>query len=231
LPKVWTEDESRCREAGIPHSTTFATKPELARMMIQRAVRSGVPARWVTADEAYGADSKFRRLLESEGLNYVVAVSSAQRIWVDLKQERVDKLAGDLAAHAWKRLSCGAGTKGPRVYDWAFLAFPYQNTETTHKGVLIRRSVSDPSELAYYLCCFPANTTLEGLARIAGCRWAIESCFEQAKQEVGLDDYEVRSWDGWHRHITLALLAHAFLEALRASASGEAFQKSGEGRS
>ncbi len=219
LPKAWTDDRPRCREAGIPEKTVFATKPEMARIMLSRALKAGVPARWVTADEVYGSDHKFRRLIEGSGLGYVVAVSSAQRLFLGGCYARVDGFASDLNDDAWQRLSCGAGSKGRRLYDWAFIEFPFQSDEEARKGLLVRRSVADPAERAYYLCRFPHGTTPDELVRVAGCRWAIESAFEQAKQEVGLDDYEVRSWDGWHRHITLALFAHAFLEVLRSSAS------------
>jgi SRSO17 transposase len=229
VPKAWIEDSPRCREAGIPEKTAFATKPELARIMIRNAVRAGVPARWVTADEVYGSDSKFRQLLEAEKLDYVVAVTSAQRIWVDFSQVRVETLAANLPANAWKRISCGAGTKGERFYDWAFIAFPFQSDSKRHKGVLFRRSIDEPHDHAYYLCGFKPGTPLEELVRVAGCRWAIESGFEQAKQEVGLDDYEVRSWDGWHRHVTLALFAHAFLEMIRVSSEVDPPEKRGEG--
>jgi SRSO17 transposase len=219
LPKGWADDHSRRREAGIPDEIPFATKPEMARTMLRRALKAGVPARWVTADEVYGSDSKFRRLIEDSGLGYVVAVTSAQRLFLGGYYGRADDFAAGLDEDAWKRLSCGAGSKGQRLYDWAFVGFPFQSDEEWAKGLLVRRSIADPTERAYYLCRCPRGTTLEGLVGVAGCRWSIESAFEQAKQEVGLDDYEVRSWDGWHRHVTLSLLAHAFLEALRVSAS------------
>jgi SRSO17 transposase len=215
LPKAWAEDRPRRRGAGIPEEVAFATKPELARAMLRRALRAGVPARWVTADEVYGSDSKFRRLVEDAGLSYVVAVTSAQRLFLGGAYDRADAFADELPADAWMRLSCGAGTKGQRFYDWAFIAFPFQSDTEFAKGLLVRRSIAEPSQRAYYLCRFPQGTRPEELVRVAGCRWAIEAAFEQAKQEVGLDDSEVRSWDGWHRHVTLALLAHAFLEALR----------------
>ena len=217
LPQSWADDASRRREAGVPENVVFATKPQLARIMLRRALQAGVPARWVTADEVYGSDSKFRRMVEQAGLSYVVAVTSAQRLFLGGSYDRADAFADGLTADSWSRLSCGAGTKGQRFYDWAFLDLPFQSDEETVKGLLIRRSISDPSERAYYPCRGPRGTTVEEFARIAGCRWAIESGFEQAKQEVGLDDYEVRRWDGWHRHITLALFAHAFLEILRAN--------------
>jgi SRSO17 transposase len=219
LPKSWAEDAARRREAGVPEEVAFATKPELARVMLRRALKAGVPARWATADEVYGSDYKVRRLLEESGLSYVVAVTSAQRLFLGGSYGRADALAAELPADAWLRLSCGAGTKGQRLYDWAFVEFPFQSDESWTKGLLVRRSIAEPRERAYYLCRARMGTTVEELARVAGCRWAIESAFEQAKQEVGLDGYEVRSWVGWHRHVTLSLLAHAFLEALRAEAA------------
>jgi SRSO17 transposase len=217
LPKAWAEDRTRRREAGIPDAVAFATKPELARGMLRRALGARVPARWVTADEVYGSDYKFRRLIEESGLNYVVAVTSAQRLFLGGYYGRADAFAADLPERSWRRLSCGAGSKGQRFYDWAFVEFTFQSDGDAAKGLLVRRSIADPSERAYYFCRFPRGTPTEELVRVAGSRWAIESAFEQAKQEVGLDDYEVRSWDGWRRHVTLALLAHAFLEATRSA--------------
>lgn len=226
LPKAWSEDKSRCREAGIPEAVAFATKPELARTMIRRALQSNVPASWVTADEAYGVDHKFRRFIEESKLGYVVAVACSQRLFLDGQYGRADTLADKLPDESWRRLSCGAGSKGQRIYDWAFIEFPFQPTEKFQKGLLIRRSISDPNEKAYYLCRFVTGTSVEELVSVAGCRWAIETCFQQSKGEVGLDDYEVRSWDGWHRHITLAMFAYAFLVVIRAEAAQSDLKKS-----
>ena len=228
LPKAWAEDSARRREAGIPSGVSFATKPELARVMLRRALRAGVPAQWVTADEVYGSDSKFRRLIEEAGLCYVVAVTAAQRLFLGGSYGRADAFADELPKDAWRRLSCGAGAKGQRLYDWAFVALPFPSDRRFVKGLLVRRSIAEPSERAYYLCRFRRGTAPEELVRVAGCRWTIESGFEQAKQEVGLDDYEVRSWDGWHRHITLALFAHAFLEAVRSQESARIPPKSAD---
>jgi SRSO17 transposase len=200
----------------------------MARTTLRRALKADVPARWVTAVEVYGSDHKFRRLIEDAGLGYVVAVTSAQRFFLGGYYGRADDFAVDLYERAWRRLSCGAGSKGQRLYDWAFFEFPFQSDEDVTKGLLIGRSTTDPAERAYYLCRSSSKTTLEQLVQVAGCRWAIESAFEQAKQEVGLNDYEVRSWDGWHRHVTLDLLAHAFLETLRAGASGASSPKNGD---
>ncbi len=219
LPKAWTEDKARCREAGIPDDVVFATKPELARTMIRRVVKCGIPARWVIADEAYGIDHKFRRFIEDSGLSYVVAVACSQRLFLGGYYDRADVFASELPDPSWKRLSCGAGSKGRRTYDWAFIEFPFQAMDGFRKGLLIRRSISDPNEKAYYLCRFARSTTVEELVAVAGCRWGIEICFEQSKGEVGLDNYEVRSWDGWRRHFTLVMFAYAFLVAIRANAA------------
>lgn len=197
--------------------------------MLRRALKAGVPARWATADEVYGSDYKFRRLPEESGLSYVVAVTSAQRLFLGGVYGRADDLAAGLPAEAWSRLSCGAGTKGQRLYDWAFVGFAFQSDEAWAKGLLVRRSIVEPHERAYYLCRARKGTAVEDLARVAGCRWSIESAFEQAKQEVGLGGYEVRSWAGWHRHVTLVLLAHAFLEALRAEAATPPQETNGVG--
>jgi SRSO17 transposase len=219
LPKAWIDDKQRCHEAGIPDNFTFATKPEMARTMLRRALKAEVPARWVTADEVYGSDSKFRLLIEDQDLGYVVAITSAQRLFLNGRYGRVNDLVAKLEEGSWKRLSCGTGSNGQRLYDWAFVEFPFRSDEKWIKGLLVRRSIADPSDCAYYLCRCPLGTPLQELVRVAGCRWAIESAFEQAKQEVGLDNYEVRNWDGWHRHITMALVAHAFLEVLRVTVS------------
>jgi SRSO17 transposase len=229
VPKAWAEDEDRRREAGVPDDLAFATKPELARAMLRRALKAKVPARWATADEAYGNDHKFRRFLEESGLGFVVAVSCSQRLFLGGGYGRADAHVERLPEAAWQRVSCGSGSKGQRIYDWAFIKFPLQSTDEWRKGLLVRRSIADPTEKAFYLCRAPREASFEEVVRVAGCRWSIETAFEQAKQEVGLDEYEVRSWDGWHRHITLAMFAHAFLEALRAEAAESAPQKSAGG--
>jgi SRSO17 transposase len=224
LPKAWTSDRDRCRTAKIPDERGFATKGELARDIVRRCVAAGLPAAWVTADEAYGQDWNFRRLLEQLGLGYVVAVPKSQQIKSLAGFWRIDQLVDEAPADAWQRLSCGDGAKGPRVYDWAAAKLPANivfdpDPPTHHRWVMARRSLSDPSEVAYYLAHAPVGVELPELARIAGSRWAIEECFQAAKNECGLDEYEVRRYPGWYRHITLAMLAHAFLTALAAQAS------------
>ena len=219
LPQVWCEDRQRCQEAQIPDTIEFATKPALARRMLQRALQAGIPARWVTADEVYGSDGQFRKLLEKQGLGYVVAISCQQRLFLNGARDRVDKRVGMLRSKAWRTLSCGDGTKGGRIYEWAFIPFGAPTENNMRKGLLVRRSMKDKTDLAYYFTLAPPRTRLQQLVRIAGCRWAIEECFEQAKQETGLDEYEVRSWHAWYRHITLSMFAHAMLSAVRKKAN------------
>ena len=216
LPQEWAEDRERRREAGIPAAVEFATKPELARRMIGRALDAGATAAWVAADEVYGHDSKLRRFLEGRQMAYVLAVASDQRLWQpDLTQHRVEAIAQSLPDQAWRRLSAGFGSKGERLYDWARMRFSEQDGWV--RALLVRRSIEEQPEYAYYLSYAPTGKdTLETLVRVAGQRWQIEQCFETAKGECGLDHYEVRHWQGWYRHITLAMLAHAVLSVLRA---------------
>lgn len=193
VPKGWIDDESRCKEAGIPEETKFATKPVLARRMLQRAFDAGLPAQWVTADEVYGSDSHFRRFLEHQGRGSVVAISCQHRLFLTGQYDRVDRHVQTFPNRAWKKLSCGAGTKGQRWYEWAFVPFGARTAKGLRKGCLVRRCRQNPAERAYYLTHAPGGTPLKTLVHVAGARWAIEECFEQAKQETGLDEYEVRS--------------------------------------
>lgn len=218
LPESWCEDRKRCDEAGVPAEVEFATKPQLAMKMIGHALDQGIRADFVLADEVYGNDSKFRRFLESRGQAFVLAVQSNQRLWVALEQKRVDQIAGDMPKNAWFRYSVADGSKGPRVYDFSAARFGALTEQGQQRWLLIRRHPST-GELAYYLCCVPPEVMAKDLARAAGRRWGIEVCFECAKQQTGLDEYEVRNWDGWHRHITFSLLAAAFLTAVRIAAS------------
>ncbi len=223
LPKAWVRDGERRREAGIPEAVGFATKGELARTMLARAYAAGVPARWVTADEVYGNDRGLRRWLEHAQRAYILGISRAHRLWSSERgrMERVETAMAAVPATAWERLSVGAGSKGPRVYDWAEIRFPVAAPQGWRHGMLARRSLSDPTEIAYYRVFAPAETTLAALARVAGTRWTIEMGFERAKGEVGLDEYEVRRWEAWHRHITLSLLADAYLAVTRQHAVSE----------
>jgi SRSO17 transposase len=225
LPRDWAEDTTRRQEAKVPPEVAFATKPQLARQMLARALDAEIPATWVTADEVYGSDYSFRTFCEAQRLNYVVAISSATHLFLGGQRRAVGKHAAEIPAQAWRRLSCGAGAKGEREYDWAFVSWPHHEQVTHARGWLVRRSLTDPAELAFYFTYAPKGTPLAKLVAVAGCRWAIEEGFEQAKQETGLDEYEVRSWVGWHRHVTLSLLSHATLAAIRARAAISPFRK------
>jgi len=216
LPVGWCGDDARRKAAGVPKGAAFATKPALALRMLDRAFAAGLRPDWVLADEVYGNDSKFRRHLEARGQPFVVAVGCHQRLWVGLRQRRVDRVADEWPADAWHRLGAGDGSKGPREYDWAGGRVGGERPDGLCKWVLARRSVADPADRAYYLCLAPRDATLNDLALAAGMRWSVETCFEAAKQEAGPDEYEVRSWAGWHRHVTLSMLALAFLAAVRA---------------
>lgn len=228
LPTSWTDDRERCRAARIPDERRSATKGELARTMIRRALASPLPITWVTADAAYGQDSRFRRFLEDAQLSYVVAVPKSQQV----HGPRIDHLIGQAPPEAWQRLSAGSGAKGERFYHWAAARLPavgeFDGDEPTRqRWLLARRSITKPDEIAYYLACAPLHATVADLVRVAGCRWRIEQCFQSAKNECGLDQYEVRRYVGWYRHITLAMLAHAFLAAMAAQER----QKGVKGRS
>src|SRR5215218_5817676 len=215
LPERWIGDPARCAAAGIPTGLALITKPQLGLAMLDRALEAGVPFAWLTGDSVYGADHRIRRRLEARQRGYVLAVTSGQRLGFG----PVEAWLAKVTPQGWRRLSAGDGAKGPRLYDWAYL--PYRGAAPGWQmGLLIRRSPAKPDDLAYYLTHAPEQTTLARLVRVAGTRWAIESCFEAAKGEVGLDHYEVRSWTGWHRHITLAMLAHAYLAVPRQAALG-----------
>ncbi|WP_456115196.1 IS701 family transposase [Streptomyces broussonetiae] len=223
LPKSWTDDRDRCRAAHIPDERAFATKPDLAKAMVLRAIASPLPIAWVTADSAYGQECRLRRMLEETGLGYVLAVPKSQQV---PRFGRIDHLFSQAPNEAWERRSCGDGVKGPRVYHWAALQIAsiedFDTEMPTHqRWALARRSINKPEEIAYYLAYAPLGTTVEHLVRVAGVRWAIEEAFQAAKNECGLDQYEVRRYTGWMRHITLAMLAHAFLAVMAADAAAK----------
>lgn len=225
----WAGDETRREEAGVPEEIAFATKAELARGMLSRALEAETPASWVTADEVYGNDGKLRRWLEERSVSYVMAVSRSHSLPSMLGSRRAEEVVAEAPGEAWERVEVGEGSKGPRVYDWARARLPYECADGWVRWLLARRSLSDPEQIAYYRAYSPEDASLPELAKVAGARWSIEECFERAKGEVGLDHYEVRRWEGWHRHITLCLLAHAFLEVTRAAANEEE-EKGGSGR-
>ncbi len=210
----WEKDPERCQEAGVPKERrTTIKKPTLAKHMLERAFAHGVKAAWVTGDTVYGGDYKLRSWLEERLQPYVLAVPKNQRIGLT---HRVDEVVASWPAEWWQRLSAGEGSQGPRLYDWAWQSLDFRWTEPGWKQwLLARRSLSDPTEIAYYFVFAPESVSLEQVVRAAGSRWQVEEAFELAKQQVGLDEYEVRHWQGWYRHITLAMFALAFLTVVK----------------
>ena len=225
LPREWATDEARRREAAVPGDVAFATKPQLAKAMLERARSAGVVG-WVTADTVYGGDRRLRMWLEEHAWPHVVAIKCTEPLWTaddrGPAQVKAADLAAKVAAPAWRHLSAGDGAKGPRVYAWARVALR-RFFAPTNAGywLLVRRSLADAADVAYYVCFGPVTTPLRELVRVAGARWAIEECFEAAKGQVGLDHYEVRRYDAWYRHVTFALLAHAYLAVTRTAGGGE----------
>ena len=217
LPQDWINDGERCQSAGVPEKHPFATKPQLARQMLKRAFDAQVPAAWVTGDSVYGDDRRLRVWLEERAQAYVLAVSGKEYVWRGWQQYQVKTLLATLPPNGWTRLSAGAGTKGLRWYEWCWLPLAHPMHPAWRRWLLVRRSVSEPTDLTAYVVFAPDGRALDEVVRVAGSRWTVESCFEAAKGEVGLDQYEVRSWTGWYRHITLAMWAYALLTVLRAA--------------
>ena len=210
LPRKWADDRVRCRAAGIGDDVAFATKPQLAKVMIERAVQAGVPFSWVAGDEVCGGNPGLRGWLETEQISYVLAVACDETIITGAGTRRAGELAALVPAGAWQRISCADGSKGPRLYDWALI----DTTSPDHR-LLVRRSLHPGEkgqlELAFFLCYTPRGAALAELVAVAGARWAVEDCFAEAKNETGLDHYQVRKYRAWYRHITLSMLGHAFL--------------------
>jgi SRSO17 transposase len=227
LPEEWTADRERCRQAGIPDERRLATKPPLAQQMLARMLAAGVPARWVTGDRVYGNDRRLRMWLEAQPHAYVLAVSGQEYVWRDGRQRQVKTILAALPEDGWTRRSAGNGTKGPRWYDWRWLPLADPVDRAWRRWLLVRRSLSTPTELTAYVIFAAQAAMLAEVVRVAGTRWTIESGFEAAKSEVGLDHYEVRSWTGWYRPSTLAMWALALLPVLRAGTRAvEALKKS-----
>ena len=213
IPEDWFVDPERCRKAGIPEALTFQTKPQMALEMIQAATAAGVSYRWVTGDCVYGDYTEIRLWLEKNLKCYVMSVSGKAYVWRGHKQVSVSSIIKELPKENWLEASCGDGSKGARVYDWQSIAV---NTpaEGFMRCVLVRRSKTDPEDMRAYICFAPEGTPIEKLVQIAGIRWTVECCFAESKSEVGLDQYEVRSYSGWYKHITFACLALALLTIL-----------------
>jgi SRSO17 transposase len=251
LPASWASDAARRAAAQVPATVPFQPTPQLGLAMLEQAWAQGVPHAWVAADERYGRDPRFLAALEGRGAPYVIAVPSTTPVWpadttlvpasdrlavLQAPAPDPDPVAAVVAGWdtaVWQRLVVGAGSKGPRVDDWA--ATTVVASRAGWPGptlwLLARRAVTDPTELAYYRAHAPADTPLALLAHVAAWRWPVEQCFEEAKGEVGLDEYEVRLWPSWHRHITLAMLAHGFIAWQRREAGEQAAPRHGRATS
>jgi SRSO17 transposase len=209
LPRSWTNDRTRCTAAGVPEEVGFATKVALAKTLLARADEANVATRWLVADNFLGRAHHFRTWLEDKEQAHVVGVRPAQVVVHDGQRQRAKALAERLPADIWVRRSAGAGSQGDRVHEWAVITLSGACVDGMRRWLLVRRSPTDPTDCAYFRAFGPSDTTADELVRIGGMRWAIEEGFAQAKGEVGLDHYEVRRWDAWHRFVTLGLLAHA----------------------
>jgi len=218
LPRSWSSDPDRCRAAGVPAGTAFATKPALARQMITDALDAGTPAAWVTADEVYGQDPELRAELARRGLGYVLAVAKSHPVITPAGTFPAIKLAKKLPARAWQRVSAGPGAKGARWYDWALIEVtdPAVTDGDGPHWLLIRRRISD-GEYAFYRARAPRPVPLAQLVQVAGSRWKVEDGFAAGKELAALDEHQVRSWTSWHRWTILALIAHALLAVLAAA--------------
>src|SRR5918998_199707 len=229
LPKAWTDDPARLAAAHVPQEVGFATKPRLAGRMVERAIAAGVPFAWVAGDGVYGV-GELGMALRRAGKGHVLGANATQTFssWTGRPgvAGTAEEVAEDLEPAAWRRLSAGEGTQGPRLSDWAYLeladleAEEYEGSATGlwTRGLLIRRSLTDGERASFTTWC-PAGTTIETLAAVEGRRWALEDAFETAKNEFGLDHNETRSWHGWHRHVSLVMLAFAMLATIRRRAN------------
>ncbi|MFE1413645.1 IS701 family transposase [Streptomyces sp. NPDC058746] len=214
VPRSWSEDAARCRQAGMPDAVGFATKPALAARMISRALDAGVPASWVAGDEVYGSNPHLRTALEGREVGYVLAVACDHQITTRAGKFRADALVRMLPKRAWQKLSPGTGAKGHRIYDWALADIA--DDRPGHRHLLVRRN-RRTGELAFYRCYSAARVPLSTLVKVAGRRWTVEETFQSNKGLAGLDEHQVRRWTSWHRWVTLAMVAHAFLAAATAN--------------
>jgi SRSO17 transposase len=229
LPKAWANEPERRARAHVPEDVAFATKPAIACEMVARLLDEGAPCAFVLADAVYGSDHRFRRMLEDRGQPYVLAVRSNHTLrfleeWA-LVQTDPATMISELPTEAWQPLSAGEGAKGQRLYDWAWVPLRHQTAEGFSRWLLARRSLRDPKNVAYYFAHARTGTKLAELAAAAGLRWTIEECFLRAKDDLGLDHCEARSWHGWHRHMSLVMAAAAFLASLSADQRRTAFSK------
>jgi SRSO17 transposase len=222
IPKEWIADNKRRTEAGIPEELEFQTKPEQALEMIQEATAGGLPYKWVTGDSAYGDYRGMRQWLEKNEKCYVLCVSAKESVWKESQKATVGSVLKNLASEKWFESSCGEGSKGARVYDWTVIeiesdwrpAIFGEVSDGWKRVMLVRRSKSDITDMQAYICYAPKDTPDSKLVEVAGTRWTVETCFRESKGEVGLDQYEVRSYVGWYNHISFACIALSLLTVL-----------------
>lgn len=229
LPKAWSDDPARLLAAHVPDDVGFATKPRLAVGMIERALAAKLPFAWLAADTVYGV-GEVEQVLRRAGKGYVLGVTSTHRVRSSGKAQPIggtaEAVAASRPAQDWQRLSAGSGTKGPRLHDWCYVELAdlaaAECGESEHqvwtRGLLIRRHIGDGA-LAFFSTWCPAGTPISTLVAVEGRRWAIEDSFETAKNELGLDHNETRSWHGWHRHVSLVMLAFAMMASIRRKAN------------
>jgi SRSO17 transposase len=214
MPKEWMNDPDRCRKANVPESVEFITKPQIALEMIQEATAGNIRYTWVTGDCVYGDYTEIRTWLENNMKCYVMNISGKAYVWRGYKQESISSIIKSLPEEGWFEASCGDGSKGARIYDWIILPINPGCIEGFKRFLLIRRNKSNPDELQAYICFAPEDTPVKKFVEVAGSRWTVETCFKESKSEVGLDQYEVRSYDGWYKHITFACIAIALITVL-----------------
>jgi SRSO17 transposase len=221
LPRAWTNDPARRAEAGVPAGLVFRNKIELAEEILQRAFAADVPARWVLADSFYGRSHAFRAWLEERGRPYAVMVPKTNAVPLGGRKKKIERYIERLGEEAFSEIRPARDTDGRRPWQWSCLELAPDPEKCMGRWLLVRRSTDDPEDLGFYQAYGPEGTPTEELVQVCQDRWAVEECFAEAKGEVGLDHYEVRRWDAWHRHITLCLLAHAFLVVVRLAARDE----------
>lgn len=214
LPKVWCSDQERRKKAHVPEEIEFKTKPQHALEMLQAIKTQNFPGEWVTADTVYGHCALLRQGIIELKLKFVLAVPYILEVWYKKKKLSVQQIIHSLPAKAWKTIDVFQGSKGPRRYEWTALRVKLPESPQQAVWLMARRSLSE-GKLAYYLCYAPRGTHLKTLAKVAASRWSIEQCFEEAKGETGLDQYQVRTWEGWHRHTLLSMMAHVFLAQMK----------------
>lgn len=214
LPKVWSLDEDRRKKAHVPEEIEFQTKPHQALEMLQELKEQGFPGEWATGDTVYGEHVALRQGIMKMKLKFVLAVTIKTEVWLNKNKLSVQEIIKNLPTKQWKIIEVFKGSKGPRCYEWVALRVKLPEDPQQAVWLMARRSLSD-GKLAYYLCHAPRGTHLKTLAKVAASRWSIEQCFEEAKGETGLDQYQVRTWEGWHRHTLLSMMAHVFLAQMK----------------